>query len=246
MQVVIEQLLTGARRASGLTVIIDVFRFCTTAAYLFGNGVQGIYPLKTVQEAWALKKRHPDFVLMGERGGIQVEGFDYGNSPSDIEDLDLRGKEVIMTTSAGTQGLAAAAPNAPLLLGSFVTAGALVDHIRRQRPPTVSLVAMGEAGCHPAVEDDACARYLQAALEGRPPDFGAYRQELRQAPSAAKFFDPSQPAFPAADFDCTAALDTFNFVLEVNTVFDGLVVQKALAPPLLSGDSLGNDWQPLR
>ena len=231
MQVVIEQLLAGVHRAGGLTVIIDVFRFCTTAAYLFGNGAQAIYPLKTVQQAWALKKRHPDYVLMGERGGIQVEGFDYGNSPSDIDGIDFSGKKVIMTTSAGTQGLVAAAPNAPLLLGSFVTAGALVDHIRRQRPMTVTLVAMGEAGRQPAVEDEACARYLRAALEGRSPDFEPYRQQLRQAPSAAKFFDPSQPAFPAADFDCAAALDTFNFVLEVTTVADGLVVQKALSAP---------------
>jgi 2-phosphosulfolactate phosphatase len=231
MQVVIEQLLAGARRASGLTVIIDVFRFCTTAAYLFGNGVQAIYPLKTVQEARALKKRYPHYIVMGERGGIRVEGFDFGNSPSDIDGIDFSGKKVIMTTSAGTQGLVTAAPNAPLLLGSFVTAGALVDHIRRQRPPTVTLVAMGEAGLQPAVEDDACAHYLQAALKGGSPDFGVYRQELRQAPSAAKFFDPSQPAFPAADVDCAAALDTFNFVLEVTTVADGLVVQKALSAP---------------
>jgi 2-phosphosulfolactate phosphatase len=43
---------------------------------------------------------------MGERKGKKLPGFDYGNSPTEIQAIDFSGKTVIQTTSAGTQGFA--------------------------------------------------------------------------------------------------------------------------------------------
>jgi hypothetical protein len=37
--------------------------------------------------------------------GLPPEGFDFGNSPSRIADLDLRGRDLIHRTGAGTQGI---------------------------------------------------------------------------------------------------------------------------------------------
>ena len=45
MQIQIFQLLEGAKQAKGLTVIIDVFRAFSLAAYAFGSGVKRIYPV---------------------------------------------------------------------------------------------------------------------------------------------------------------------------------------------------------
>jgi len=43
---------------------------------------------------------------MGERKGKKLPGFDYGNSPTEIQAIDFSGKTVIQTTSAGTRGFA--------------------------------------------------------------------------------------------------------------------------------------------
>ena len=56
--------------------------------------------------AYKLKAENPEIVLAGERGGKIMPGFDLGNSPSELQSVDVSGKTVVHTTSAGTQGIA--------------------------------------------------------------------------------------------------------------------------------------------
>lgn len=208
-------LISGARRARGLVVVIDVFRAFTTAAYVMANGAERIIPVGDLGEAFELKRLHPDWVLMGERGGRRVEGFDYGNSPFEVRDVDFTGRTVIQTTGAGTQGVVNATGAEAILLGSFVMAGAIIRRIRRTRPETVSLVAMGSRGVEPSAEDELCANYIEAALKGETLDFAEIRRRIRAAPSGAKFFDPAQPQFREEDFHMALDLDRFDFILRV-------------------------------
>ena len=69
----------GSRRTTtiffiivGLAVIIDVFRAFTTAAVVMANGAECIVPVGGLEEAFELRRLHPDWVLMGERGGRRV------------------------------------------------------------------------------------------------------------------------------------------------------------------------------
>lgn len=208
-------LISGARRARGLVVVIDVFRAFTTAAYVMANGAERIILVGDLGEAFELKRLHPDWVLMGERGGRRVEGFDYGNSPFEVRDVDFTGRTVIQTTGAGTQGVVNATGTEAILLGSFVMAGAIIRRIRRTRPETVSLVAMGSRGVEPSAEDELCANYIEAALKGETLDFAEIRRRIRAAPSGAKFFDPAQPQFREEDFHMALDLDRFDFILRV-------------------------------
>ena len=75
-------LIEGAKQAEGLTVIIDVFRAFSLECYLYDMGVKEIRPIGTIGDAFELRNRIPDSILVGERGGKKCEGFDYGNSPS--------------------------------------------------------------------------------------------------------------------------------------------------------------------
>ena len=145
MNVNILQLLDGARQAVGLTVIIDVFRAFSTACYVFGNGAERIIPVGGLELAYRLKREHPDYLLIGERGGERPPGFEYGNSPSEVEQVDFTGHQVIQTTSAGTQGIANATQADEMITGSFCNAGAIARYIRRRQPDEVSLVCMGAA-----------------------------------------------------------------------------------------------------
>ncbi|UCH57597.1 MAG: 2-phosphosulfolactate phosphatase [Candidatus Bathyarchaeota archaeon] len=207
--------VSGAAEARGLAVIIDVFRAFTTAAHVMANGASHIVPVGTVEEAFELRRLHPDWVLMGERGGIKVEGFDYGNSPYEVSRVDFKGRIVVQTTGAGTQGVVNAIGADEILLGSFVMAGAIVEHIWRARPSVVSLVAMGNFGVEPNEEDESCAEYIESCLRGRAPDFEAMRRRIRVAPSGTKFFDPSRPQFREEDFHLALELDRFDFFLRV-------------------------------
>ena len=207
---------SGALRAVGLTVVIDVFRAFTTAAYVMHNGAETIHPVETVEDAFKLKREHPDWLLMGEVDGMKVEGFDYGNSPHQVKEIDFTGKTLIQRTSAGTQGIILAHHAEELLLGSFVTADAIVDYIKGCNPEVVSLVAMGWNGREKTPEDEFLAEYIEMKLQGRSPDFREMKMNIRESQHGAKFFDPEIPHFVEGDFHAAMDLNRFDFVLRVN------------------------------
>ena len=215
MDVEILQLLEGARKAQGLTVIIDVFRAFSTACYAFGNGVQRIYPVGDLEKAYQLKQQNPEFILVGERNEQKPEGFDFGNSPSQLLTSNLVGKTMVHTTSSGTQGIANATKADEILTGSFVNAQAIINYIRKQNPEKVSLVCMGYSCQYPTDEDTLLAVYIKNELEGKPNDYPAMVEQIREG-DGARFFAPEKQEWaPSADFDLCLSLNRFDFVLKV-------------------------------
>lgn len=215
MKVEILQLLEGAQKAGGLTVIIDVFRAFSTACYAVGNGVQKIFPVGDIEIAYQLKRENPDFILVGERYERKPEGFDFGNSPSQLLNSDLKGKAMVHTTSSGTQGIANAKGADEIITGSFVNAQAIVDYIRMKNPEKVSLVCMGYSCQYPTDEDTLLAVYIKNELQGSPNDFAAMVEHIRMG-DGARFFAPEKQEWaPAEDFDLCLSLNRFDFVLKV-------------------------------
>lgn len=216
MEIEILQLIDGAKKAHGLTVVIDVFRAMTVEAFLMNRGVKKLLPVGDVQIAWDYKAKHPDALLCGERGGAIIEGFDFGNSPSAVENLDFTGKTVVHTTSAGTQGIANASGADEILGGSLATAKAIAYYIKKKAPDHVSLVCMGLAGETETDEDTLCAEYIKSLLEGNPlADLEARVANLKRT-DGAKFFDPAQQnVFPQRDFELSTMVDTCPFVLRL-------------------------------
>lgn len=209
-------LIEGSKKATGLTVIIDVFRAFSLECYLYNMGVSLIRPVGTIEEAFAFKKANPGYVLIGERKGRKCEGFDFGNSPSETAKHDLRGKTVIHTTSAGTQGIINAKEADEIITGSLVNAKAVARYIMEKQPKEVSLVCMGNGGIAPAKEDELCAEYIRSILEGAElPDMDERVKRLRYE-GGAHFFDrQNQDVFPEPDFWMCIEYNKFNFVLRV-------------------------------
>jgi 2-phosphosulfolactate phosphatase len=224
------RLLSGARAARGLTVVIDVFRAFSTAAYAIDRGATEVVLVGPVDEAFALRRRWPDAVLMGEVHGRRVKGFDFGNSTSAIARADLRGRRLIQRTSAGTQGVVAASGAHEIVLGSFVCAGAIVRHVRACAPDLVSLVAMGMRAEREAPEDEACAKLLEARLAGASLDEAALLESVVSGGAGQRFEEDSED-FPRADVAHCLRLDAFDFVLRV-ALRDGLHVATRHAPPV--------------
>lgn len=215
MNIEILQLLDGAKKAQGLTVIIDVFRAFSTACYAFGGGIKCIFPVGDLNVAYQMKQKNPDYILVGERNEQKPEGFDFGNSPSQLLRGELAGKTMVHTTSSGTQGIANATNATEIITGSFVNAGAIINYIRKQKPAAVSLVCMGYSCQYPTDEDTLLAVYIKNELEGIPNDFKAMVEKIRTG-DGARFFAPEKQEWaPAEDFDLCLSLNRFNFVLKV-------------------------------
>lgn len=215
MEVKILQLLEGAQKSRGLTVIIDVFRAFSTACYAFGGGIKCIFPVGDLKIAYEMKEFNPEYTLVGERHEKKPEGFDFGNSPSQLLKGNLNGRSMVHTTSSGTQGIANATQATEILTGSFVNANAIVNYIRLKNPEEVSLVCMGYSCQYPTDEDTLLAVYIKNELEGIPNDFQAMVEQIRKG-DGARFFAPEKQEWaPAEDFDLCLSLNRFNFVLKV-------------------------------
>jgi 2-phosphosulfolactate phosphatase len=215
MNVRILQLIEGAKMARGLTVIIDVFRAFSLEAYLFASGAEKIIPVGDESLARRLKAENPEFILAGERNGKILPGFDTGNAPSELWRLDIKGKTVVHTTSAGTQGIASAENAEEILGASLVNAKATAEYIKRSGAEEVSLVCMGWAAQYPTEEDTLCAEYIKSIIEGEPFDIRSGVESLKYT-SGAKFFDPNQnDVFPKEDFFMCTDVDKFDFVLKL-------------------------------
>ena len=227
MKIGINHLIEGAKQADGLAVVIDVFRAFSLECWLYAMGAAEIRPVGAVDEALAWRVRDPDCVLIGERHGIKLEGFDYGNSPSTVDPEAVRGKRIIHTTSAGTQGVTNAVHAEEILTGSFLNAKAVARYIRKRNPEKATLVCMGKEGLAPAEEDELCALYLKGLLEEKEmPEIGARLQALRTG-GGKHFFDPeNQEVFPEKDFYMCIDRDRFDFVIRIERDRDGLTAKK--------------------
>lgn len=215
MNVKILHMVEGAKEATGVAVIIDVFRAMTVEAYLMNNGAEKIIPVGDMQIAYDYKKMNPDTVLVGERHGKILPGFDFGNSPSQIKDVSFKNKVVVHTTSAGTQGIANAKNADVILTGSLANAKAIVEYIKQNHYTDVSLVCMGLEAVAQTEEDNLCAEYIKSLLEDKPIELTEEIEKLKVT-SGAKFFDPmQQEVFPEEDFYLSTEVDKFHFVLKL-------------------------------
>lgn len=227
MDIRILHLIDGARQAEGLTVVIDVFRAFSLECWLYAMGAREIRPVSGIEEALSWRKKDPGCVLIGERHGRKLDGFDFGNSPSTVDPEQIRGRRVIHTTSAGTQGVANAVSAEEILTGSFLNAGAVAAYIQKRNPEKVSLVCMGQEGLEPAEEDELCAVYLKSLLTGNEmPDIDERLAALRGG-GGRHFFDPDlQDVFPEKDFRMCIERNRFDFIIRVEKDEDGLIAKK--------------------
>jgi 2-phosphosulfolactate phosphatase len=215
MNIKILHMIEGAKQATGIAVIIDVFRAFTVEAYLMNNGAEKIIPVGDVKIAYDYKEKNPDAILIGERHGKILPGFDYGNSPSQIENTYFNNKVLVHTTSAGTQGIANAKNANEILTGSLVNAKAIAEYIKKNNYQDVSLVCMGLEAVSQTEEDNLCAYYIKSLLEDKDIDITNEIQKLKVT-SGAKFFDKDQQeVFPEKDFYLSTEINKFNFVLKL-------------------------------
>ena len=215
MDIVIDSLLRGAKNSKGIVVIVDVFRCFTTEAVAFNNGAEKIILVATVEEAIELKKLGVGDILMGEISGKKPNGFDFGNSPAEIMEVDFSGKTIIQSTRAGTVGVASASDADMIFGGSFVVASATAAIIKSYFPDLVTIVAMGLEATIRSDEDEQCALFIRNLLQGRHPDIESIKNLVLSGEEAQKYGNAKTPHWPIQDLDFCLDVDLFQFALKI-------------------------------
>jgi 2-phosphosulfolactate phosphatase len=206
--------LEDCHTAKGVVIVIDVLRAFSTAAYAFSRGAREIILVGSVEEAVELKSQIPNAKAMGEVGGLRPAGFDYGNSPTYIDEADLSGITLIHRTSAGTQGVVRSQGAEVLLAASFVVASATARYISKLAAQEVTFVITGRS-YNGGDEDLACARYLEELLQGNRPDTKPFIQRVFESRDAFPHLDPNQREFPLSDLEYCTQVDKFDFALPI-------------------------------
>lgn len=212
MKIQIITSLKHADKAKGITVVIDVLRAFTTTCYLFSNGAKEIISVADINEAYRIKRTHPSYLLIGERKGIKPADFDWGNSPAELKTIPFKGKTVILTTSAGSQGIHKAIHADEVITGAFVNAAAIASYIQNCKPDNVTLLCTDDR--HPENEDVMCAKYIVSLLNNKPMDFPNIQTYMKIHPSADGFLLHPMTQWSKKDFELCMTCDTFDFVIK--------------------------------
>jgi 2-phosphosulfolactate phosphatase len=226
MEINVYKSVDDAKIANGLAIIIDVFRAFTTEAYMFDKGAKYVIPVLTLEQAYELKNLHPDYLLIGERGGVMPEGFDYGNSPTEILSVDFTDKVIVHTTSNGTVGLMNAVHADEIIVGSFVMSEAIIKYINDTNPEIVSLVPTApiSEGSDSKNEDILFAEYIKSRLEGVPYNKDDLEQVLKDTSAYKYLFN--EIGVPESDFELCLDLGRFDFVIKKTVKDDVLILEK--------------------
>ncbi|MFN8410947.1 MAG: 2-phosphosulfolactate phosphatase [Anaerolineales bacterium] len=214
--------LETCHTATGIVLVIDVLRAFSNAAYAFSRGAKEILLVSTVEEALTLKSQIPNSKAMGEVGGLPPAGFDFGNSPTQTLELDLKGLTLIQRTGAGTQG-AVRSKNAKIMLAvSFAVAGATIEYVSRLKPSEVTFVVTGGENND---EDIACAEYLEQQFKGQEVDAQNFIRRVYESRDAIQHLDPNQPEFPESDLAYCTRINAFDFAMPIRREKDLLIMQ---------------------
>lgn len=150
--------------------------------------------------------------MIGERKGIKPSDFDWGNSPAKLQTISFKGKTVILTTSAGTQGIHKAMHADEVITGAFVNANAVASYIQKRKPNDVTLLCTDD--WHPENEDVMCAKYIMSLLNGHLMNFHKIQIYMKTHPSADGFLQRPMTKWSKIDFNLCMTRDTFDFVVK--------------------------------
>ncbi|MEV7277995.1 2-phosphosulfolactate phosphatase [Streptomyces sp. NPDC093111] len=215
--------LTGVPRVA---VVIDVMRAFTVAAWAFARGAERIVLAGTVDEALALKERHPGWLAL--KDGAPAAGFDAVNSPALLRSRDFTGRTLVQKTTAGTVGALAVA-DAPLVLcASFVVAGPTARFLRAADAGPVTFVVTGEDGR--ADEDRACAEYIGRSLAGDGVDPAPYVRRAGNSRAAAELAAELREGSHPDDVALCLEVDRFPFAMAARREESLTVLRPVPAP----------------
>lgn len=128
-----------------VVIVVDILRMTTTSSVLLNQGLAQLYVVAEASKARALAKEK-NALLLGERGGLPLPGFDGGNSPLAYLDLDVKEKRAVICTSNGSKAVEVAGSANHMLLGSIVNAAAVARAALCRVTTGITIMCAGTEG----------------------------------------------------------------------------------------------------
>ena len=155
----------GTADGPDAAVVIDVLRATTTIAWALHNGAEAVQAfadldqLRAEADAWPAERR----LLLGERGGSKISGFDLGNSPVAVTPEVVQGKRLFMSTTNGTRALQRVRGVSCLHTVALPNRRAVAERLLQERREQILILGSGWEGTY-SLEDSLAAGALAALL----------------------------------------------------------------------------------
>jgi 2-phosphosulfolactate phosphatase len=141
-------------------VIVDILRATSAIVTAFMNGVNRIIPVATLEEAMDYKQK--GYFVAAERDGIVRDFADFGNSPYNFKREAIEGRDIVYSTTNGTNCIMMASHSHKVLIGAYLNIDALVNYITAMNRDLVILCAGWKNKFN--IEDSLFAGALSEAL----------------------------------------------------------------------------------
>ena len=151
---------------SDIAVVIDVLRATTTISWALKNGADSIQVfadlelLKETAMKWDSDKR----LMLAERGGRKIKGFDLGNSPLFVTKETVHGKRLFMSTTNGTKSLKKVQNVEYLFAMALPNRKAVAERIISLNKENVLILGSGWEGSY-SLEDSLAAGALASYIK---------------------------------------------------------------------------------
>ncbi|KAA1260266.1 putative 2-phosphosulfolactate phosphatase [Rubripirellula obstinata] len=128
-----------------VAIVIDVLRATTVMTTAMASGANQITTVAEISEAFAIAQNAQTRPLLcGERHCKPIDGFDFGNSPSDYVRSTVGDRNLVLTTTNGTQAIVRNESARQMLAVSFLNLSATAMEVAHAN--TVHLVCAGTNG----------------------------------------------------------------------------------------------------
>jgi 2-phosphosulfolactate phosphatase len=149
-------------------IVVDVLRATSTICQALASGYGRVLCCAEIEEARSLAASEGSAKLAGERRLEHIDGFDFGNSPAELEG-EAAAETLVLTTTNGTRLLVAAAERFErVYVGSLLNLDA-VAAAARESGKDVAVLCAGVLG-ELALDDAYCAGRIAEVLGGDPED----------------------------------------------------------------------------
>ncbi|HBF89238.1 MAG TPA: 2-phosphosulfolactate phosphatase [Bacteroidales bacterium] len=122
-----------------IVVVVDILRATTVITTMFHNGVHKVIPVQTIENALEYKKK--GYLVVAERDGEKLEFADFGNSPYYFTSDIVKGKELVYSTTNGTNAITMGKNSKQVIIGSFMNLTRVSEYLKTKTANVLILCA---------------------------------------------------------------------------------------------------------
>jgi len=120
-----------------IVVVVDILRATSTIHYALLSGVSKILPQTDVKQC--LKQFNNKTLLVGEKSGKLIKGYQFMNSPFAFAYKEYKGYNMCFCSTNGTKAILATDNSNETLIGSFLNIKTLTSYLLKKKKDLIIL-----------------------------------------------------------------------------------------------------------